>query len=301
MALLDIVMHYDCNLACQFCTITPEMRKRSLSTAEIQMALKRGIADGYRALSLTGGEPTIRQDLLPLIRFARSLGYKSIKVQTNGLRLGYPEYRKHFIEAGVTSIHISPHSMDPSNYSVTTQSSEEGFHLLNEAIAGLVDCGVSLTLDVLIRQDTMDGLPDWVDGYAKMGVQNFDLWFVSLTDGNADNLQSMPQLSEALPFIHEALSLGVQKGLNLRSLHVPRCLIPEFGGQIYHPGLGEDVRVLSPDATFQLKDSVISGGHKAEDCKGCPFESKCSGLRPDYVARFGDGEIREARKCLPAQ
>ena len=71
MALLDVILGYDCNVFCDYCTITPGMRTRSLPAAAVAAELARGAADGFDAVSFTGGEPTIRPDLLPLIRSAR--------------------------------------------------------------------------------------------------------------------------------------------------------------------------------------------------------------------------------------
>ena len=85
--LLDVILHYDCNLACDYCTITPAMRRRGLTTAAVLRELTAARADGYDRLSITGGEPTTRGDLLGLVRAARRQGYRGVKVQTNGLVL----------------------------------------------------------------------------------------------------------------------------------------------------------------------------------------------------------------------
>ena len=47
MALLDVILGYDCNLACDYCTITPEMRRRALSTRRVLDALKSAVAEGF--------------------------------------------------------------------------------------------------------------------------------------------------------------------------------------------------------------------------------------------------------------
>jgi hypothetical protein len=37
-----VILGYDCNLACDYCTITPAMRRRSLTGAQVVAALRRG-------------------------------------------------------------------------------------------------------------------------------------------------------------------------------------------------------------------------------------------------------------------
>src|SRR6476646_6724705 len=78
VALVDVILGYDCNLACDYCTITPEMRLRSLTTRAVLEALDEGRALGYGSVSFTGGEPTIRADLLGLVKAARTRGYGDI-------------------------------------------------------------------------------------------------------------------------------------------------------------------------------------------------------------------------------
>jgi len=44
-------MGYDCNVQCDYCTITREMRSRNLTTAAIQQALEEGRRDGLTDLA----------------------------------------------------------------------------------------------------------------------------------------------------------------------------------------------------------------------------------------------------------
>ena len=73
---------------------------------------------------------------------------------------------------------------------------------------------------------------------------------------------------------------------------MPRCLLPGYEDCVEHPGAGLDVRVVTPDSVFQLSRSRLSGGHKPGRCRECRYDAECPGLRPDYVARYGDREIQ---------
>src|SRR5262249_43987399 len=57
VALLDIVLGYDCNLACTYCTITDEMRQRLMPTARVAREIERAAGRGFRDVAFTGGEP----------------------------------------------------------------------------------------------------------------------------------------------------------------------------------------------------------------------------------------------------
>jgi len=125
-------------------------------------------------------------------------------------------------------------------------------------------------------------------------VRHADLWFVSLTDGNASNVGSMPAMTEAMPAIQAALACGREREMTVRSLHVPRCLLGDDRAHAFDPA-SVGVRVMSPDATFDLARSRITGQVHVPACAGCAHESYCPGLREDYLARFGDGEVAAVR------
>jgi cyclic pyranopterin phosphate synthase len=86
--------------------------------------------------------------------------------------------------------------------------------------------------------------------------------------------------------------------MTLRSLHVPRCLLGEDHAHAYDPG-AERVRVVTPEASFELRDSRLAGRVHVPACGGCPFEQVCPGVRPDYLEVYGDGEIATARGQAP--
>ena len=87
--LLDVILGYDCNLACDYCTITPAMRRRALATPQVLVAMRAARSEAFDRVAFTGGEPTIRGDLLGLVAAGRRLGFVGIKVQSNGLLLGH--------------------------------------------------------------------------------------------------------------------------------------------------------------------------------------------------------------------
>jgi uncharacterized radical SAM superfamily Fe-S cluster-containing enzyme len=63
---------------------------------------------GSKALQITGGEPTIREDLFDIIRMAKEVGFSHIQVNTNGLKLAESvDYCKRLKEERVNTIYMS--------------------------------------------------------------------------------------------------------------------------------------------------------------------------------------------------
>jgi MoaA/NifB/PqqE/SkfB family radical SAM enzyme len=291
--LLDVILGYDCNLACDYCTITPAMRQRALTSEDVVRELRAGRGAGFEAVSFTGGEPTIRRDLLGLVRAARQLGYTSIKVQSNGLLFAQASNLARLVDAGVTLLHVSIHTHDAGLYDALVRR-DDSYALMVAGLRNAVATGLEVVADVILKSDTYGALPDalrWLHG---LGVRASHLWFVSLTDGNRDNVASMPRMVEVLPALHEALAFARAHAMDVRSLHIPRCLLGDDHAHAWDPGSGR-VRVVTPEATFELSESKLAGSVHVAACEGCTFRSVCPGVRTDYIERYGDAEIAEAR------
>src|SRR6185369_18025459 len=69
--LVDVMIGYACNVQCDYCSITDEMRKENMATAPVMAALAEARRRGAVNVAFGGGEPTIRRSLLPLVRWCR--------------------------------------------------------------------------------------------------------------------------------------------------------------------------------------------------------------------------------------
>jgi uncharacterized radical SAM superfamily Fe-S cluster-containing enzyme len=63
---------------------------------------------GSKAIQITGGEPTIREDLFDIVRMAKEVGFSHVKVNTNGFKLAESvEYCRRLKEERVNTIYMS--------------------------------------------------------------------------------------------------------------------------------------------------------------------------------------------------
>jgi MoaA/NifB/PqqE/SkfB family radical SAM enzyme len=287
--LLDIVLGYDCNLACTYCTITDEMRLRALPTGRVAREIDRAAARGFKDVAFTGGEPTIRSDLPALVKYARRRGFDHVKVASNGLRYAHAPYLEHLVECGVDRFNVSMHAFGEDAYERTVR--REGTAAMRRvAIANLVEHKLDPVADLILKEDTYRHVRGWIADLVSLGVRRFALWLVSLTDENKKNVEQLPRISDIAPFVKEAFDDARRGGYEVLSLHIPRCFLPGYEDHVRHPG-ADLVTVVTPDEVFDLKDSRLSGGVKPEGCAGCKWEGACPGLRQDYVERFGGGEV----------
>lgn len=290
MPLLDVVLGYDCNLACTYCTITDEMRRRALPTERVAREIDRAARRGFQDIAFTGGEPTIRSDLPALVKHARRRGFLRVKVASNGLRYAHAAYLDHLIACGVDTFHMSMHAPSDAAYDEVVRLAGSAA-LRREAIKNLVDRGLDPVADLILKEDTYREIRPWIASLAAQGVRRFALWLVSLTDGNKANVEQLPRISAIVPFVTGAFDDARRSGLEVVALHIPRCFLPGHEDHVRHPG-DDLVTVVTPDDVFDLKSSRLGGGVKPEGCAGCRYREACPGLRVDYVDRFGGGEVR---------
>src|SRR5688572_157625 len=103
-----------CNFRCLYCMPAEGLpwlpKDRILSYEEIAAIVRQLAPLGLRRLRLTGGEPTIRPDLVRLVAMLRSIsGIEDIALSTNGARL--PGLAGPLRDAGLDRVNMSADSL----------------------------------------------------------------------------------------------------------------------------------------------------------------------------------------------
>lgn len=112
-----------CDLACTYCRKAGDgpspCSDKNLAPEEFERLAKAFVASGIRSIRVTGGEPTLRPDLLEIVRRLSGLGVP-VGVTTNGVRLA--ELAQRLREAGATGVNVSLDSLDPETFRRITGS-----------------------------------------------------------------------------------------------------------------------------------------------------------------------------------
>ncbi|HOS61985.1 MAG TPA: radical SAM protein [Myxococcota bacterium] len=288
--MVDMILGYECNVKCDYCSVSDEMRRHKMSTAEALAELSRARSLGIRKVAFGGGEPTIRPDLLALVRWCVERGFYDVKVSSNGLMFSYPAYAKEIVEAGVNRFHISAKAHTPELYEKII-GVKGGLDLVLKGVDNLIALGRVPILDLIVKNDTWEHIPDMIRFWAARGVETFPLWLVSLSDGNAMNIESLPKVSDIKHKLFEAFEVGRELGVTVYSRDIPRCILKGYEANVRDLTL-DRVLIVTPGSRFFFWESAISPNTFTEKCEGCLYRyGECQGLRRDYLARFGDDEL----------
>ena len=113
-----------CNFRCVYCMPALGMqflpRPELLTSDELLLVVRAAAAAGFRKIRLTGGEPTLRPDLVEIVAAIKSThGIEHIAMTTNALRLG--KLAQPLKDAGLDRVNISIDTLDPQKFRQVTR------------------------------------------------------------------------------------------------------------------------------------------------------------------------------------
>ena len=161
---LRISLTERCNLRCLYCMpeegIQLSPNRDLLTTAEIYYLSALFVNQGVTKIRLTGGEPTVRKDIVPLMHQIGSLrrnGLKELALTTNGISL----HRKldEMVAAGLTGVNISLDTLDSFQFQLLTR--RQGFSAVMKSIDRVKEmnklgAGIKLKINAVVMRGLND-------------------------------------------------------------------------------------------------------------------------------------------------
>lgn len=153
-----------CNLRCVYCMpeegVPLSPLKELLTTPEIVMLSSLFVSQGVTKIRLTGGEPTVRRDIVPLMQQIGALrphGLRELCLTTNGLAL----HRKlePMVEAGLTGVNLSLDTLDPWQFQLMTRRA--GFAAVQKTIDRILElnragAGIKFKINCVVMRGIND-------------------------------------------------------------------------------------------------------------------------------------------------
>lgn len=167
-----------CNLKCVYCLPDGYQRTEQdppLTRDEVRKLVVAFAGLGFWKVRLTGGEPTVRRDVVELAADVASVpGVRRVAVSTNGYRLA--ELARPFKDAGVAAVNVSVDSLVPERFARIT-----GRDMLPRVLAGVDEAlaaGLETKLNVVVLRGVND---DEGPAYAELArTRPLEIRFIEL-------------------------------------------------------------------------------------------------------------------------
>lgn len=263
-ALLEVTKR--CNLRCSYCFADggqpepdPELSTVKASIQDIARQC------GSPLLQLSGGEPTLRDDLPELVRFAKKAGCSYVQINTNGIRLAEdPAYAEALAEAGLDIVFLQFDGTRDDIYEKL-----RGRPLLQKkmkAIGVCSDLGLGVTLvPTVVRGVNDDNLGELISLACTLapGVRGIHFQPVSYFG----RIPHAPGEEDRYTLDRLMADISDQAGIPMESFMPSRCDHPLCG---FHAGF-----LINADGSLKPLSSIT---HSASS-RGCERDNR------EYVAR----------------
>jgi radical SAM protein with 4Fe4S-binding SPASM domain len=162
-------MTYACNFDCGICfTDSGAERPMELGTREAMDLLRAAREAGIGDILISGGEPFMRKDIIPILAGMGELGVTA-RIASNGSLLDGETLGRLKGETLVKSFQISLDTANPEIYAILHGTSPEMHSRVMSHLALIQAFGFHTTVSVRLTPLTLDGIPDLLDIAAREG------------------------------------------------------------------------------------------------------------------------------------
>ena len=296
MKRIDLKTGFLCNNDCLFCVQAHKKKFGNKDTKELRKSLSQAAQEGYRAVVFTGGEATIRPDIIELIQYAKMLGFDNIHIQSNGRRFADLDFCKQMIAAGANRFNPAIHGHNSKIHDYLTRA-DGSFMQTVRGIRNLKKLNQEVSTNTVITQTNYRYLPQIALLLVKLKVDQFQLAFVHAMGNALENFDIVvPRKSLVAPYVKRALCIGTNMGVACVTEAIPYCFMTGYEDCVAEDGT-PDTKVYDLDYIIENFTQVRKDYCKVKDdkCRECKCFEKCEGPWREYPEHFGWKEFKPVK------
>ena len=268
---------YVCNNHCTFCAVGTRTQIDGHPTRQREyLDLYR--REGVKMVDFDGGEPTMNPELIPLVRYARQIGYERVNVTTNGRLCFYPDFAQKLVRSGLTTLLFSVHGADAKTHAQQVGVAEA----FEQTIGGIKNCvslaprGVELGMNITLTKGNFDKLPEVAELALSLGLPWLNIQFLT-PFGRATS--SVAPDTQAAADVAKRVIDRYRDRMKLQIINLPFCFMPGYEAFMMGDLLKlERHMIFVNNETVNLAEYLAERRTKKPVCQTCPHAVFCGGF-----------------------
>jgi molybdenum cofactor biosynthesis enzyme MoaA len=294
---VDVKVGFSCNNRCVFC-VQGDKRSRigDLTTGEVKKTLDEARKTAG-SIVFTGGELTIRRDVMELVRHARDIGFTGIHIQTNGRMLAYPAFVDALMDAGATEFSPALHGHIPALHDHLTGCAG-AFSQTTAGIRNVKARGALVLANTVITRSNFRHLREIATLLVSLGADQYQFAFVHPVGSAGASFDAVvPRMTMIEPHVKAGLDVGIRAGRSVMTEAIPYCFMSGYERHVAErimprTKIFDGGMVIDDYTQFRLTE----GKSKGPGCRRCVHDSICEGPWREYPERFGWDEFVPVRR-----
>ncbi len=297
-----IMTGFSCNNDCVMCSTKPKSNYYPDRTSEeVKKDLIAGLKMGYEKVEFTGGEPTIRPDILNLIKKAKDLGYGEVAISTNGRMLSYDTFCKKAVENGLNRVTftLSAHN---NKLGEAISRTPNAFKQTIKGIKNIVACpDVRVSVNTVPIKINYTYLSEIGKLISSLGVEFWNILDLIPDGYGKDFYKRLSVKMTDLSLAVNSLEKIIKNFKLVTFFDFPLCVFSQkFRNRSYtnfitaRGRVGIEKQVGYKPERFKKSDkNFYEDIHKerVKICKNCKFSKVCGGVWKNYIDLYGEQEI----------
>lgn len=316
-----------CQLRCGHCYMGERLKHgRFMPLAEVKHTLQLWRKMGGSKLSILGGEPTLHPDFIEICRYAKSMGYEKVILNTNGLRKALQPLSK----------------MNPEEFSYIQVSLDGGSAQTHDVIRGngtfkaawnttkiLVEQGFDTRIICTVNRQNKDDCLSLIPKCEEIGVSLVKFHVFSTIGNGQDNTDWGMSPKEWIDFYEKLENIKDNYKIQIwyQPTYANKSNINRYIQQGYRGCIGRTLDRISifPDGRayvcsylfdtsqnmFEMKNGEIQLNRKKNEfelfskvlthssCKSCKSPQSCLGGCPAEKLVMGDSSCQVNEEIIP--
>jgi sulfatase maturation enzyme AslB (radical SAM superfamily) len=288
---------FRCNQKCPFCSAPVPVKEPDTETLIRLFDMAADTIPGA-LVTLTGGEPTIRKDIVQCVDHLMSRKEISlIKIQTNAVV--FAGKKKHLLlsPSPKLQIFVSMHSMEEKTYDMITGTRGQ-FMKAVKGTQNLLSMKHYVVLNIVLNKYNINDLNEYIllieKFFSKPRLPELHFSILMCPPHRTDAVKYLVRYSDLVEKLEKAVALAEEKGIFVSSLlssshaSITPCILS--GKYRKRPKL---LPIQNPFETGY--EDFSKPWIKKKTCVECAEDRYCLGLPRQYALQFGLEELKPTK------